>query len=152
VAQLEYEADTSIIKIMGSDEPVALLGQRMIAGNVPFHFFTDAAQQATDLRNLLKQAPILLIRPGSDWGPSLPGLCYVAPPVPQESPAGIIYGNAYTEWKFASSLVRAPSMNVVIPFWTYGDWQALWSTYQQAQTTLSGKTYLQVKKSPATGV
>lgn len=152
VAQLEYEADTSIMKIMGSDEPVALLGQRMVASNVPFHFFTDAAQQATDLRNLLKQAPLLLIRPGSDWGPSLPGACYVAPPTPTESPVGIIYGNSYTEWKFASSLVRAPSMNVVVPFWTYGDWQALWATYQQAQTTLNGKTYLQVKKSPATGV
>jgi hypothetical protein len=152
VAQLEYAADVSMMNVMGSDEPVALLGQRMQAGNVPFHFFTDAAQQATDLRNLLKQAPILLIRPGSDWGPSLPGACYVAPPVPVESPVGIIYGNAYTEWKFASSLVRAPSMNVVIPFWTYQDWQDLWTTYQQAQTALSGKTYLQVKKSPATGV
>lgn len=152
ISQLEYEADISVIKIMGSDEPVALLGQRMVASNVPFHFFTDAAQQATNLRNLLKQAPVLLIRPGSDWGPSLPGQCYVAPPVPQEIPSGIIYGHEYTEWKFASSLVRAPSMKLVVPFWTYGDWQALWSTYQQAQTALSGKTYLQVKKSPATGV
>lgn len=152
VAQLEYEADTSIIKIMGNDEPVALLGQRMQASNVPFHFFTDAAQQASDLRELIGQAPILLIRPGADWGPSLPGACYVAPPVPQESPAGIIYGNPYTEWKFTSSLVMPPSMNIVIPFWTYGDVEDLWATYQQAQTALSGKTYLQVKKSPATGV
>lgn len=152
VANLEYLADISMMQVMGSDEPVALLGQRMQAGNVPFHFFTDAAQQATDLRNLLKQASILLIRPGADWGPSLPGACYVAPPNPAEAPVGIIWGNAYTEWKFAASLVRAPSMNVVIPFWTYQDWQDLWSTYQQAQTALSGKTYLQVKKNPATGV
>lgn len=152
VAQLDYEADVSIIKVLGSDEPVALLGQRMVASNVPFHFFTDAAQQASDLRNLLKQAPILLIRPGADWGSSLPGACYVAPPSPQEAPVGVVYGHAYTEWKFASSLVAAPSMNVVIPFWTYGDVDDLWTTYQQAQTALSGKTYLQVKKSPATGV
>jgi hypothetical protein len=152
VATLDYLANVSTMEIMGSNEPVALLGQRMVAGNVPFHFFTDAAQQSTDLRNLLTQASILLIRPGADWGNSLPGACYVAPPNPQEAPVGIIWGNAYTEWKFAASLVRAPSMNVVIPFWTYQDWQDLWTTYQQAQTALSGKTYLNVKKSPATGV
>lgn len=151
MATLDYLANVSIMEVMGSNEPVALLGQRMLAGNVPFHFFTDAAQQSTDLRNLLLQASILLIRPGADWGNSLPGACYVAPPNPQEAPVGITFGHAYTEWKFAASLVRAPSMNVVIPFWTYQDWQDLWSTYQQAQTALSGATYLDVKKSPATG-
>jgi hypothetical protein len=54
-------------------------------------------------------------------------------------------------WTLGGDLVAAPTMNVLIPIWTYGKVQALWATYQQAQTTLSGKTYLDVLKSP-TGV
>jgi hypothetical protein len=151
LARMQYHMDGESIPILGWDEPVALLGQRLVAGNVPFDMFTDAAQQATDMRNLLLTAGLVLIRPGANWGNSLPGLCYVAPPDPEELPIGVTFGSQYTEWKFTASLVAAPTMNLVIPFWTYQDWQDLWGTYQQAQTQYSGKTYLAVRRNPPTG-
>lgn len=152
LSKLSYHVDGELVSILGSPEPVGLLGQRMRAGNVPFDMFTDAAQQSTDMRNLLLDSSVLLIRPGADWGNSLPGLCYVAPPDAEELPVGIPFGNAYTEWKFTASLMAPPEMSVVVPFWTYQDWQDLWTTYQSAQTALSGKSYLAVRRSPANGV
>jgi hypothetical protein len=152
ISKLSYELDGELIPILGSPEPVGLLGQRMRAANVPFDMFTDSAQQSTDLRNLLLNSAVVLIRPGADWGNSLPGLCYIAPPTVDELPIGITFGGAYCEWKFTASLMAPPEMSIVIPFWTYQDWQALWTTYQSAQTALSGKTYLAVRRSPANGV
>lgn len=146
--KFEYAADVNMVQIVGSDTPVALMSERMIQGGVPFHMTTNAAQQTTNLQNLIKQSPLLLIRPLPEWHPGLPGACYTAPPVPVEKPVNVAWGGTLTEWVFESGLVDAPNMKVVIPLWTYGDWQALWTTYQQAQTTLSGKTYLAVKKSP----
>lgn len=151
LSKLQYKLDAEIVPIMGWNEPVGLLGQRMIASQVPFDMFTDAAQQATNLRNLLLAAALVLIRPGADWGDSLPGLCYVAPPDPEELPIGVTFGAEYVEWRFTATLLAAPQLALVIPFWTYQDWQALWATYQAAQTQYSGKTYLAVRRNPPTG-
>lgn len=149
IKQLEYTAEMSIINILGSNTPIALMSNRMKANNVPFHMSTNAAQYARNLRELLKQAPLLLIRPLPEWSAGLPGLCYVAPPTAKELPINEAWGGTLTEWHFDTGLVAAPTMKVIVPTWTYGDWQALWSTYQQAQTALAGKTYLAVKKSPS---
>lgn len=152
ISKLDYVVDQELVHILGGDEPVALLGQRMKARNVPFEMFTDAAAQALALRNLLLAAPMVLIRPGVGWDETLPGLCYVAPPSITEAPEGLQFGSPYTTWKFEGTLLAAPTMNIVIPVWTYQDWAALWATYQAAQTALSGKTYLAVRRSPTNGV
>jgi hypothetical protein len=148
IKQLEYAVEQSIINILGSKVPVALMGERMAANNVPFNMTTNAAQYATDLRELILQTPLLLIRTLPEWGAGVPGLFYTSAPVARELPINEAWGGTLTEWQFTSGLLAAPTMKVVIPTWTYGDWQALWATYQQAQTTLAGDTYLQVKKSP----
>ena len=57
-------------------------------------------------------------------------------------------GGRLIEWKFDTGLVAAPKMNVVVPVWTYQDWQDLWPTYQGAATAHAGKTYLAAKRSP----
>jgi hypothetical protein len=145
----EYAADVSIISILGSPDPVAIIGQRMSASGVSFSMITEAAQQATNLRNLLLQAPLLLIRPLPGWAGALPGLCYVAPPLPTELPVDEAWGGTVIKWSIESPLVAAPTMNVLVPIWTFGDVAALWLTYQQAQTALAGKTYLDVRKSPS---
>lgn len=148
IKSLEYAANISIIPILGSPDPVALLGQRLSAAGVSFAMVTEAAQHAANLRRLLLQTPLLLVRPDPAWGAALPGLCYIAPGAAKELPINEAWGGSVIEWELESPLVAAPTMNVVIPLWTYGDVAALWSTYQQAQTALSGKTYLEVRKSP----
>jgi hypothetical protein len=152
VHNLAYAADVSLIPIMGSSEPVALIGQRMVASKIPFNILTDAAEHTTNLRDLLMQAPLVLIRTLPTWGTALPALCYCAPPEPTEDPINAPYGGTLTSWSFETGLVAPPRMKLVVPIWTYGDVQALWTTYQQAQTALSGKTYLAVRISPPNGL
>ena len=147
--QLEYAADMSIMQVLGSPDPVALLGQRMAAGGVDMTMSTRAAQHAANLRNLLQQAPLVLVRPLPGWSAALPGLCYLAAGKPTELPVDEAWGGQLIRWQLVGDLVAAPTMNVVVALWTYGDVKALWGTYQQAQTALSGKTYLDVLKSPS---
>lgn len=146
---LEYRADMSVMQILGSPDPVALMGQRMAAGGVDMSMVTDAAQEAANLRNLIQQAPLLLVRPLPHWAAALPGLCYLAASAPTEMPVTEAWGGSLIRWQLVGDLVAAPTMNVLVPLWTYGDVKALWGTYQQAQTALSGKTYLDVLKSPS---
>jgi hypothetical protein len=148
---LEMAANMNLMEILGSPDPVALMGNRMALKGLSFAMMTNAANSAAALRTLITQTPLLLIRPLPEWAAALPGLCYTAAPTPVELPINEAWGGTATEWKFDTPLVAAPTMNVIIPLWTYQDWQALWTTYQSAQTTLSGKTYLQVKARPATG-
>lgn len=146
---LEYAADMSVINILGSPDPVAIMGQRMAAAGVDMSMMTDAAQDGANLRNLLKQAPLVLVRPLPGWGASLASLCYLAVSKPIEIPIDAEWGGSLIRWELNGDLVAAPTMNVLVPLWTYGDVKALWGTYQQAQTALSGRTYLDVLKSPA---
>lgn len=149
ISALEYAAGMNLVQILGSPNPVALMGQRISAANIDFSMVTTAAQQATNLRNLLRQAPLLLVRPLPTFGASLPGLCYVASAKPVEQPQFTRWDGTVTKWQLSGDLVAAPTMNVLVPVWTYGTVAALWSTYQQAQTALASKTYLDVLKSPS---
>lgn len=148
VKALEYAADMSIIAIMGSPDPVAIMGQRLSAANVNFGLVTEAAQQATSLRNLIQQTPLLLLRTLPSWASGLPGLSYIASPKPVEMPINEARGGQLFEWPIKGDLVAAPTMNVLVPVWTYGAVQALWTTYQQAQTAFAGKTYLFALQDP----
>lgn len=147
--EFEYAAGMTLVDILGSPDWVALIGQRMSASNVDFSLVTEAAQQTTNLRNLIKNSGLLLVRPVQPWGTALPGLCYIASASPAELPVNTYWGGMVTNWAIKTSLVAAPTMNVLVPVWTYGDVQALWATYQQAQTALAAKTYLDVLKSPS---
>lgn len=149
VKNLEYAAGVTIIPILGSSEPVALMGARQIASNIDFSMFTRTAQATTTLRNLIQQAPILLIRTNGVRNDGVPALAYLASQTPAEQPVTVAFGGTLTAWKLTGNLVAAPTINVLVPIWTYGAVQALWATYQQAQTTLAAKTYLDVLKSPS---
>ncbi|MDQ5861903.1 MAG: hypothetical protein M3536_06545 [Actinomycetota bacterium] len=149
ISSLEYASGMNLMQVIGSPDPVALMGQRLSAANVDFSMVTAAAQQATTLRNLLKQAPLLLVRPLTSFGASLPGLCYMASAKPVEMPQFTRWDGTVTKWQLSGDLVAAPTMNVLVPIWTYGTVAALWTTYQAAQTALAAKTYLDVLKSPS---
>jgi hypothetical protein len=147
--EFEYAANVTMVEILGSPDPVALIGQRLSAGNVDFSMVTAAAQQTTTLRNLLMQAGVLLVRPIAPWDTELPGLCYIAAKSAIEQPFNTKWGGEVTNWSIKSPLVAAPTMNVLVPIWTYGTVDDLWASYQSAQTALAGKSYLDVYKSPS---
>ncbi len=148
---LNYGATVTLIPIQGSPDPVALIGQRQSAGKIDFPMTTDSVAQNTAMRTLMKQAAPLLFRPLPAWSSALPGLAYLAVPDEPEMPINEKFGGTRIRWQLKGDLVAGPTVDVVVPVNTYGTVQGLWSMYQQAQTTLSGKTYLRVMLAPATG-
>ena len=149
VKSLERAADVSIIPIMGSALPVAIGGQRLAAANVDFSTFTNAAQVATTLRNLLSQTAVLLLRnPGTGSEAGLPGAAYMGTPTAIERPVTVAFGGTLTQWDIKGSQVAPPAASIVVPIWTYGAVAQLWLTYQAAQDANSTRTYLDALKSP----
>jgi hypothetical protein len=148
--QLEYAADISVIPIMGSNEPVAIGGERLAASGVPWNMVTTAAQATTNLRNLLKQCTTVLIRPGANGaGDEIPGKAYMAVQKPVEKPVTVAWNGEMTLWELVGDTVAPPTLRIQVPVWTYGDVKALFATYQQALDAHTGDTYLDVLKSPS---
>jgi hypothetical protein len=145
IRSVEYPVDKTVLPISGSKLPMVLLGQRRAASDVSFEMESDSATYNGQLRDLTTNSPLLLIRPLPVWSDAMPGLCYVAADSIKETREG--WGNLKT-WSITSPLYAPPTMDVLVPTWTYGDVAALWSTYQQAQTAHTCKSYFSVKKSP----
>lgn len=148
IKKLEYTSASALFEIVGTDEPVALLSNRRVPSGIPFVIQTNAESAAADIRALIKQTPLVLVRPLAEWAAGLPGACYTAAATIVEAPINEAAGGDLIEWRFETPLVAPPTMKIVIPAYSYEDWQAEWTTYQQAQTALTGDTYLAVKKSP----
>lgn len=151
VKNTEYVAAVTMLQIQGSAEPIALIGQRQAGSGIAFDMTTDSAVHAADLLNLLNQAAPLLIRPLPEWSAALPGLCYLAVPKQARMPQNEAWGGTTVHWSVTGDLVAAPTNNILVAVFTYTTVAGIWTTYQQAQTTLSGlgRTYLDVLKSPS---
>lgn len=149
VKSLEYASSVTIIPILGSPDPVALVGQRQSAANLSLDMFTNMAEVTTTLRNLLMQSGVLLVRPTNTRNNGIPGLSYFVSAKPVEKPVTVAFGGTLTNWALTGDLVAAPTMNVLVPVWTYGAVQALFATYAQDLAAKAGKTYLDVLKSPS---
>lgn len=142
----------SVTAILGSDEPVALAGQRLANADVEFTLVTDAAEVSTALRTVLRTAFPVCIRPLPSWGP-LPDVIYLAPPDIIERPLGAVLGGTLTRWACGGDTVAPPSMSILVPIWSYADVEALYATYSdaQARATSRGLTYLDDLKDPTLG-
>lgn len=149
--KLTYALESTSVNVIGGREPIAMTGQRMRASGIDFSLLTEAAEQSTALRNLLMQAPIVLIRPLPSWGP-LPDVIYTVPTVSEEPRYGED-GVTMTSWNLVGDSVRGPTMSVLVPLWTYDMVQALWVTYadQQTQATATTSRYLDVQADPTIG-
>lgn len=150
--RLQYAVESSTVRVLGSREPIALTGQRMAVAGVDFSVLTEAAEQSTQLRNLMAETSLVLVRPLPSWGP-LPDLLYTVPSVTEE-PVYDEDGPTITVWSLAGDAVRPPSIDVLVALWTYDQVAALWTTYAQAQSaaTASASRYLDVQRDPTMGV
>ncbi|AYN55799.1 minor tail protein [Arthrobacter phage Auxilium] len=147
LAQLEYIADVSMIKVMGSDKPMALFGQRMAASGVPLSLGADLLENNVKLKQLLLSTAQLLFRPLPEFG-DLPGTMFVSVPSVTERPVDVAEGSYLTWWDLVADTVQAPVLKVLTATFTYGDVALLFATYQQKQDGAAGKTYLDDLKNP----
>jgi len=150
---LQYEMGWNAAQILGSDTPVGLMGQRMVASGVDFSVFTDAAEQTTALRQVLRTAAPVLVRTLPAWG-DLPDLMYLAASVTEE-PLTVPWGGSLTHWVLSGDQVAPPSLNVLVPLWTYDDVQAVFDAYnyayRQSLAVTAGASYLDDQQDPTLG-
>ena len=151
MAKLDYVADAQVFKILGSDRPMALFGQRMAAAGIDFSLITNAAEQNARLANLLKSTAQLLVRVPASWTTAIPGSCFTVVGSVSEVPVEASIGGALSSWSLTGDTVAAPTIKVLTATFTYGDVALLTSTYQQKQDRLAGKKYLDDLKNPVGG-
>jgi hypothetical protein len=151
MSSFEYQAKISMFDVMGSDRPMALVGQRAAANGINLSLMTDMAEQNTRLRNLFRQAAQLLVRVPPSVTDAIEGSCFVAVATVVENSQKAHTGRDLTKWTVQGDTVAAPAIKVLTALFTYGDINILYSTYQQKQTIMAGKTYLDDLKNPLGG-
>lgn len=149
LSSLEYEGDVSMFKIMGSNKPMALFGQRMAETGMDISVGTQSAEENAQLKKLLLSTTSLHFRPLPGWGAlELEGSMFLASAMVRQTPVNVTFGGRLTWWDLPTDTVQGPAIKVLTATFTYGDVALLMATYQQKQDLMAGKTYLDDLKSP----
>jgi hypothetical protein len=145
--KLDYAAEMQLFKILGSNKPMALFGERMAAAGVDFSVITDLAEENSRLEALLSTGGQLLVRVPASWTDVIPGAWFASVGVVSRLP----HADTLTTWELTGDTVAAPTIKALTATFTYGDVEALFNTYQQKQTLMAGKKYLDDLKNPIGG-
>jgi len=146
LAGATYAQAVDVVIPQGASLPVASVGQRTLAGEVPLVVSHDVAAEGGALRRLLLSGGQLVAR-------GLPA--NVLEPV-----AHIVVGPAretrsgddlrVSTWQLTAMQTRPQSLRIVVPWWTYDQVAALWTgrTYADARDSRPGDTYLDWQRNP----
>jgi hypothetical protein len=151
MAAFEYQANVSLFEVMGSDRPMALMGQRAAARGVNLSLITDLPEQQIRVRNLFRQATQILVRVPPSVNDAIEGTCFLAVATVSESSPTAHIGNPLTTWTIQGDTIAAPAVKALTAMFSYGDVQILFNTYAQKQELMAGKTYLDDLKNPIGG-
>ena len=151
LSSLEYASEVAVYKVLGSNKPMALFGQRMAAAGIDLSMITDAAEENERLRALFQSTGNLLVRLPASWSTAIPGSCFTAVATVAEKPAEHGDEGALTVWELSGDTVQAPTIRVLTATFTYGDVAILIGTYGQKQDLMAGKSYLDDLKNPLGG-
>lgn len=144
-----YDASVSRFAVLGSNRPVAIAGQRQAATGVTLSMVTTDPDANTRLRDLVLQAPLLIVRPLPEWGRAVPATATYTAASVAERPLRHAIGGVVTRWETTGDVVRGSSARVLNPTWAYQRVRELYSTYEQKQLTSGGGSYLDDIKNPS---
>lgn len=152
LTSFEYQGDVGLFKIMGSDRPMALFGQRMAETGMDVSVSTRSVEENRDLKKLLRSTTSLHFRPLPEWGElELEGSMFLASATVRQTPVDVMFGGKLTWWDIPTDTVQGPAMKVLTATYSYGDVDILMATYQQKQDLMAGRTYLDDLKNPIGG-
>ncbi|QGZ16909.1 minor tail protein [Arthrobacter phage LittleTokyo] len=154
-AELARRADSSVHRIIGARQPVAIGGQRQDAGGVDLSVLADAELQNTRLRDMTNNSTVLVARLLPGWlNGAFPPVAYLSVPEVLEQPVtagrGLRqgFGQHLTRWQMVGQVVRPSTGAVLVALFTYQDVEDLFETYEQKQISAGGGTYLDDMKQP----
>lgn len=146
--EISYPVRGSSMEVMGDSVPVSFGGQRGAPRGVNVSMSAYDSTATNAFRELISEAPILLLRTTSRMVP-LPPMVYLLADV-SELPVTVHIGGALTAWSVAGDFVRPVLQQVISGFLTYDDVQAVLGvyTYDEVQALAAGTTYLDWQKNP----
>lgn len=148
MATFDYAADAQLYRILGSDKPMAMFGQRLAAAGVDLTMVTNAVEQNARLKALLSSSGQFLIRAPLAWTDVLPGACFAMVANVSQKPLGARRGSPLTVWSMTADVISAPTIKVLTATFSYGDVEMMMDSYQQKQDLMVGKSYLDDLKNP----
>lgn len=131
----------------GARYPVASVGQRLMAAEVPLVLSYEVVAEAGALRRLLLRAGQLVLRGLPD--DLLEPVAHVT--VGDATERRIGHGaQQLATWDLTARQVRPTTMRIVVPWWTYDDVAALWAgtSYADATASRAGDTYIDWQRDP----
>lgn len=146
--EINYPARASSMEVMGDPIPVSFGGQRGAPRGVNVSMSAHDADTADTFRELISEAPILLLRTVKDMVP-LPPMVYLLAEV-TERPLNVHIGYSLTAWSVVGDFVRPVMQQVISGFLTYDDVQDVLGvyTYDEVLALAAGTTYLDWEKNP----
>lgn len=152
-----YAQATDFAQPIGATYPVAAIGQRMAASQVPLEFFHQVAAEGGKLRRLLLGAGQLVLRdPHRDPSQVLdPVASIVVGDVRESRDLSFvnIASDVHQETVFTctATQVRPVTLRFVVPWWTYDQVRAIWGalSYDAVDSATPGKTYIDWAKDPS---
>lgn len=148
-ASIAYTAGVSQFQVMGDPRPVSIGGTRRAPAGIPIGLSTRAAAENIRLRDLVREAVHLVIRPLPEWGDFMPASAVYAAAAVEEQPVDVAWGGSLTRWVTTGDVVRPSSSRVLIALWTYQRVAEIFATYDQKQAAAGSGTYLDDQKNPA---
>jgi hypothetical protein len=137
-----------LAQVQGARTPVASVGPRQAASQVPLIVRAAAAAQGAlvkELRALLDTAGVLVLR-GLHPAVGLDPVAHIVAGDVAEvaTPLGV-----RNDWQMSVTQVRAPSPRIVVPWWTYDQVKALWALpYDEVLAARPAATYLDWLRDP----
>ncbi|WP_282946945.1 hypothetical protein [Cellulomonas endometrii] len=150
-ANIARKMPADVVQVQGARVPVASLGVRQAPSGVLLHLQALAAEQgafAKSLRQLFDEAGTVVMRGLPAELPLDPVAHVIAPDLNDSAVVQGVLG--HNEWQFEVTQVRAPSPRIAVPWWTYDQVRALWSTYSYdaVKAARPGASYLDWLRDP----
>lgn len=149
-AAAQYRQQVDMAQPLGARQPVASIGQRLMAGEVPLTVSYEVAAEGGELQHLLMNAGQIVIR-GHHHGLLDDVAHVVIGDAEEERRADYPNMHAFiSTWNLSATTVRPGSVKVVLAWFTYAAVAELWPemTYAQVSSARPGATYLDWQADP----
>lgn len=147
-ADAMWSQSVDMVQVLGADRPVASVGQRMVAGQVPLKLTQEAAIEGGKFRRLLLSSGHLVLR--LDYPNVLEPVAHIVIGDAREQIIKPADGSQISTWDLTVTQVRPLSLKFVIPWWTYQQVKDLYvgQTYAAVAASKPGASYLDWQKDP----
>lgn len=147
LARLGYGSAGELVQVLGSTLPTSLGARPTAPSGVPFDVWADSVEACNRVRLLIESSAHLLLRSVPRISPPLPSLAYVKAAA-VEVPVTSLIGGTLSMWQLTGDFVQPPSLNLLVPSWTYEQVVELWADSTYADAASLGRTYLDWMKDP----